>query len=176
MCRLPICSRRTRFSSSKYSTTSCCRRLIQPAIETTRNENGSKPARSAEGYHANDPVLPPSGRRFAFLDYTGTIKAFEIVLLRYPTSKICRSIRFVCVGPVMMRSPVAFRKLKESLERRQFWGINPSSIAREHVNGSTSPPAAPVGPSLPSVATLAKQACDENGRDATEIAHASAIS
>ena len=94
----------------------------------------------------------------------------------HPTSKICRSIRFVCVGPVMMRSPVAFRKLKESLERRKFWGINPSSIAREHVNGSTSPPAALVGPSLPSVATLAKQACDENGRDATEIAHASAIS
>src|SRR5881296_3458627 len=82
-----------------------------------------------------------------------------------PTSKICRSIRFVCVGPVMMRSPVAFRKLKESLERRQFWGINPSSIAREHVNGSTSPPAALVGPSLPSVATLAKQACEENGRE-----------
>src|SRR2546428_5881376 len=72
----------------------------------------------------------------------------------------------------MMRSSVAFRKLKESLERRKFWGINPSSIAREHVNGSTSPPAALVGPSLPSVATLAKQACDENGRDATEIAHA----
>jgi len=37
----------------------------------------------------------------------------------HPTSKICRSIRFVCVGPVMMRSPVAFRKLKESLERRK---------------------------------------------------------
>jgi len=38
----------------------------------------------------------------------------------HPTSKICRSIRLVCVGPVMMRSPVAFRKLKESLERRKF--------------------------------------------------------
>src|SRR5437870_9419089 len=94
----------------------------------------------------------------------------------YPTSNICRSIRFVCVGPVMMRSPVAFRKLKESLERRKFWGINPSSIAREQVNGSTSPPAALVGPSLPSVATLAKQASDETGRAATAIAHASAIS
>src|SRR5438093_10079927 len=58
MRRLPICSRRTRFSSSKYWTTSCCRWFIQPAIETTRNENGSKPAHIAEGYHANDPVLP----------------------------------------------------------------------------------------------------------------------
>ena len=38
--RLPICSRRTRFSS-----TWCCRWSIQPAIETMRNENGSKPAR-----------------------------------------------------------------------------------------------------------------------------------
>src|SRR5437867_6892106 len=162
--------------------------------------------RITEGYHANDPVLPPSGRRFAFLDHTGmdrtpladaeldgrdvahilllivqkaaqaceqrtsgdggTIKHFEIVLLRYPTSKICRSIRFVCVGPVMMRSPVAFRKLKESLRCRYFDGSSPRSTAREHVAGSTRPPAAAVGPSVPSVATLAKHDGRFGGRDA----------
>src|SRR5437667_4226889 len=88
MCRLPICSRRTRFSSSKYSTTSCCRRFIQPAIETTRNENGSKPARIAEGYHANDPVLSPSGRRFAFLDHTGNLKAAHDLVLE----KLCDAL------------------------------------------------------------------------------------
>src|SRR2546427_559970 len=36
----------------------CCRWFIQPAIETTRNENGSTPPRIAESYHVNDPVLP----------------------------------------------------------------------------------------------------------------------
>src|SRR5438552_7241602 len=82
----------------------------------------------------------------------------------YPTSSICRSIRLVCVGPVTIRSPVALRKFEESFSRRNCWGIKPSSMAREHVKGSTSPPAALVGPSVPSVATLAKQVWPENGR------------
>src|SRR5688572_9713692 len=64
----------------------------------------------------------------------------------YPTNRICRSIKFVWVGPVTMRSPVAFRKLEESLDRRYFVGMSPSSMAREHVKGSTRPPAAVVGP------------------------------
>ena len=76
----------------------------------------------------------------------------------------------------MMRSPVALRKLKESLACRNFEGISPSSIAREQVKGSTIPPAAVVGPSVPSVATLAKQECIEDGRDPMAIAQASAIS
>src|SRR5207247_9993272 len=94
----------------------------------------------------------------------------------YATSKIWRSIRFVCVGPVTMRSPVAFRKLKESLRCRYFDGISPRSTAREHVAGSTRPPAAAVGPSVPSVATLAKHDGRFGGRDAIEMAQASAIS
>ena len=73
-----------------------------------------------------------------------------------------------------MRSPVALRKFEESFERRNFWGINPSSIAREHVNGSTRPPAALVGPSVPSVATLAKHVCAEDGREAMDVLCASA--
>src|SRR5436309_15877001 len=95
MCRLPICSRRTRFSSSKYSTTSCCRRFIQPAIETTRNENGSKPARIAEGYHANDPVLSPSGRRFAFLDHTGDLFVLAVLGPREGEQIVGKRRRFV---------------------------------------------------------------------------------
>src|SRR2546430_10018168 len=75
-----------------------------------------------------------------------------------------------------MRSPVDLRKFEESFERRYFRGISPSSTAREHVKGSTRPPAALVGPSVPSVATLAKQHADPGGRDAIAIAQARAIS
>ncbi|PYR90043.1 MAG: hypothetical protein DMG19_06345 [Acidobacteria bacterium] len=49
----------------------CCRWFIQPAIETTRNENGSKTARIAAAYHAEDLVLPLAASRIEFLDHTG---------------------------------------------------------------------------------------------------------
>ena len=39
--RFPICSRRTRFSSVRYSTTCCWCWFIQPATETTRKEMDS---------------------------------------------------------------------------------------------------------------------------------------
>src|SRR5262245_21714115 len=91
---------------------------------------------------------------------------------RQPTNRICRSIKLVCVGPVTIRSPVALRKFHESLLRRNCAGTSPSSIAREQVNGSTSPPAADVGPSLPSVATLAKHDGVAEGRAAIAMAQA----
>src|SRR5262245_27121368 len=102
--------------------------------------------------------------------------SFRKSCARQPTNKICKSIKLVCVGPVTIRSPVALRKLQESFDCKYFIGANPNSTPREHVKGSTMPPAAVVGPSDPSLATLAKQAVVDSALAAMEIAHASAIS
>jgi len=61
--RSPICSRRTRFSSTRYSMTCCCRGFSQPATDTTGNENGSKPDRIGAAYDAHQPILPLATNR-----------------------------------------------------------------------------------------------------------------
>src|SRR5881628_4044859 len=92
-----------------------------------------------------------------------------------PTNRIWRSIKLVWVGPVTIKSPVARKKLHESFAWRYWSGFKPSSMARAYVPGSTRPPAASVGPSVPSVATLAKQE-GATGRPAMAMAQAKAIS
>src|SRR5437762_113313 len=67
--RRPICSRSTRFSSIRYSITCCCLWFSQPERETTRNENGSRPARIRAAYHPR-PLRTSSPRRIELLDLT----------------------------------------------------------------------------------------------------------
>ena len=68
-CR-PICARRTRFSSTRYSITRCCLRFNQPAKETTRNENGSRHVRIDAAYHAPNRGSVGQKTRIKFLDTT----------------------------------------------------------------------------------------------------------
>ena len=63
-----------------------------------------------------------------------------------------RSLTFVPVGPVMMSSPAAARKAKESFRSRQSAASRPARTPVSIVAAEAYAPAASELPSLPSVA------------------------
>src|SRR5262249_4660837 len=69
--------------------------------------------------------------------------------------KTCRSPTFVPIGPVTTRSPSRWKNGYESCATRAAFGSSPAAAARDSVVESTIAPAASVGPSMPSVPTLA---------------------
>src|SRR5262245_39524593 len=71
--------------------TACCRWFIQPEIETTRNEKGSKIALLAAGYHARHPV--PVHGRIELLDHTRFVVAMKRSNVRRAKKPCCTSCR-----------------------------------------------------------------------------------
>src|SRR6516164_8699076 len=74
----------------------------------------------------------------------------------YEIKMIWISPTFVLVGPVRTRSPRRSKKGYVSLlSRYRIGSLMPAAAARANDEGSTSAPAASVGPSIPSVPMLA---------------------
>jgi hypothetical protein len=137
MRRLPICSRRTRFSSTKYSMMWCCRWFIQPAIEMTRKENGSRSARIAAGYHARQRLSCSEAKRFSFWTVRvslrsalGIYRSASAVLMSSRPNSYARVIRsrLKVRGRVTSRSPAYART-----EIHVFISYGPPVFVRQRV-------------------------------------------
>src|SRR5262249_16083629 len=93
--------------------TCCCFWFSQPAMETTRNENGSRPARIRRDYHVNAFRL--SETQIELLDITGVRRrATAVVGIDTPLGwhMVCARLREGCAGSRLanQRRPVTFSR------------------------------------------------------------------
>src|SRR5262249_5220218 len=93
--------------------TCCCFWFSQPAMETTRNENGSRPARIRRDYHVNAFRL--SETQIELLDITGVRRrATAVVGIDSPLGwhMVCARLREGCAGSRLadQRRPVTYSR------------------------------------------------------------------